>query len=141
MDLIAIANTILSQATHRLEVSAQNISNIQTPGYKSRALFSTYVDGGEGSRLHAWEANEPEIGIDFSEGKLQHTGAALDLSVLGKGFFVLQSQNGPVYTPTVQLRRDEDGRLLTPEGFPLQTRGGDAVVGTGDFAVANDGTV
>ena len=135
MQIAEIAAQILSRAEQRAEVAAQNITNASTPGYRRRVSFSEMVAGRQGEQRVATAA-------DFTAGQLSQTGAATDLAIAGEGFFVVRSDDAILYTRQGQFRRDEDGRLVTPQGLALQSAdGGDIQVGDAPFEVAADGIV
>lgn len=100
-------------ASNRLQVSANNTSNLQTPGFKkSRAVITDVAQGG--SLL---------AGVNRSNtpGSLIPTGNSLDLAIEGKGFFqVNQNGGGTAFTRAGSLRIDSDGRLVNGTGNPLQ---------------------
>jgi len=137
--LLEIGASILSQATRRAEVSAQNISNMTTVGYKRRVSFESFIGAVE---LNTPQLPEQSIGTDFSEGKQIETGSPLDLAITGNGFFTVATADGVLYTRQGQLQRDRDGRLLTAPGLALQAEaGGDLVLRDGPFQVTSEGVV
>lgn len=124
------ATDVISRAMHRVDIAAQNLSNVATAGYKRRVDFGQALA-------------DARTAIDFSPGKVSITGAPTDLAILGQGFFAVASQSGAFYTRGGQFQRDGDGRLVTPDGFALQDAdGGDLILkGAGPFKVMADGTV
>lgn len=137
--LLEIGANILSQAGRRAEVSAQNISNITTPGYKRRINFDKLI--GSTDPLTPQIASQ-STSVDFSAGKQIETGNPHDLAISGNGFFTVRSDEGLLYTRQGQFSRDADGHLITAQGFTLQTEGGaDLVVRSGPFEVTADGVV
>lgn len=80
--------------------------------------------------------------VDFSSGKEINTGNPYDLAILGDGFFSVRSGDRILYTRQGQFQRDNEGRLVLPQGFALQTQsGGDLVLKSQDVKVLADGTV
>jgi len=142
VQLVDIAGRILSQATQRVEIHAQNISNGTTSGYKRRIAFERFealVGGGGGS---SFPLSTIESTPDFLSGKLIETGNPLDLAIVGDGFFSMRGPEGLVLTRQGQFQRDSAGRLVTPGGLALQADGGgDLIVPPGAFTVARDGLV
>lgn len=134
-DMIDIAAVMLSRAERRAEISAQNISNMATPGYKRRVSFASVMT-----------ASQKDIATtsatDFSAGKEMETGNPYDLAITGAGFFTLRAADGVVYSRQGQFRRDANGRIVDALGHSLQTQdGGDLVVRGEDFEVLSDGVV
>lgn len=143
MEVIEGASAILSQAERRLEIAAQNISNVSTPGYRSRAAFSEFLaQAGAGAGAPAAGTVRLSVVTKFDAGTISETGNPLDLAIAGSGFFVVGSPEGPVYTRHGQFSRNEDGELVTAQGWPLQAEGGGSiVVSQADFEVSRDGVV
>lgn len=134
-DLIDIAAVVLAQAERRLEVASQNIANMSTPGYKRRIAFSSIATAKNGPE-------DAPPAVDFSPGKAINTQNPYDLAILGKGFFEVQSDEGVFYTRQGQFQLDNQGRLVTPQGYVLQSQdGGDLVLQGGTLQVQSDGTV
>ena len=133
--LVDIASAILSAAGQRLEVSAQNIANAATPGYRRAVSFSDVI--GQDTA-----AAGPGYWVDFSHGKEVGTGNPYDLAISSDGFFTVRSPDGLLYTRAGQFQRDGQGHLVTPEGYVLQAdNGGDLELSGHTFQVQADGTV
>ena len=137
--IIDTASSILALAEHRVTVSAQNLANISTGGYKRRVDFARILAIGQS----ATEPTPNEAGVtDFSAGKPVDTGNPYDLALTGPGFFVVRGGDALFYTREGQFRRDEEGRLLTAQGLILQAQGGgDLVLRQTALDLAADGTV
>lgn len=139
-DLMATARVLMAQETRRVEASAHNIANASTPGFKSEVAFQELLpDIGLGG-------SEPAVPIrlatDFRAGKLVHTGNPYDLSIEGDGFFAVGSPDGTAYTRAGAFHRDDSGRLVTTQGWPVQSDGGgDITLSGGAWSVEGDGTV
>ncbi|MBN9477108.1 MAG: hypothetical protein ABS43_17640 [Bordetella sp. SCN 67-23] len=140
--LIDMASGIFSRESRALETAAQNIANLSTPGYKRAVHFSTFL--GPGSVNSARQPATP-VGAnatDFSPGKLVPSSSATHLAISGSGFFQLQTDAGPAYTRSGSFQIDERGRLISPQGWPVQAAGGgDVVIQDPNWKLAPDGTV
>ncbi len=132
------SHTLLQQAT-----VAQNLANVNTPGYRSAInTFRAIPLNGEGLNTRTMVVDST-AGADFSSGVLQQTGRSLDVAVQGEGWLVVQLEDGSeAYTRNGSLQ-------ITPAGL-LQTHGGLNVVGdAGELAIppnseiniARDGTI
>ncbi|MBI4576434.1 MAG: flagellar basal-body rod protein FlgG [Planctomycetes bacterium] len=118
-----------------IDVLANNIANVNTPGYKrSRVTFEdlfyqqlrevgatatpnsrlpTGVQVGVGAQLVA-------VGKTFQQGSLVPTDIETDIAIDGKGFFQVETFDGRRgFTRDGSFRIDEQGRLVTSDGFPL----------------------
>jgi flagellar basal-body rod protein FlgF len=152
--IIEAAGAILSRATQQVEVSAQNLSNVTTPGYKALRWTPPFsaLDGTDaaGQDKHSGKskdasaragAEQYDEAVDFTPGKLRNTGNPYDLAISGTGFFVVRSDDGTFYTRDGQFTRSDDGRLLTNGGLALQSSSGDVTLTNGSPQVLADGTI
>ena len=111
-----------------LEMLANNVANSATAGFKSdREFYSLYTSAqaleAQQDGLHPSAATLPVIEgrwTDFSQGTLTPTGNPLDLGLYGRGFFVVQSPSGPLYTRNGNFQISKDGALVTTEGYPVR---------------------
>jgi len=119
----------------RQENIAQNISNIQTPGFKQTFLATTAAERGDvvnnrnpiGSLAMRVEVLESTI--QLTQGPLQPTDNSLDFAIQGAGFFTVQGANGEIlHTRDGRFTIDEEGRLTTKEGFPVVVTNGEGVL-------------
>ena len=138
-DLIQTAAAILSQSERRLEVSAQNVANISTPGYKRRVSFADLLPlSSAGDQISASELS----GADLSAGSISLSDNPLDLALLSDGWFVVRAADTLQYTRQGQFERDQEGHLITTQGFVLQSAGGgDLQLHDGTVEIMADGTV
>jgi flagellar basal-body rod protein FlgG len=134
--LVEIASSILSGASRSAEVSAQNISNMTTAGYKRRLEFAQVLEAA---------GNVPDASassVDFTSGKLLDTGSPYDLALAGEGFFVVRTRAEAVaYTRDGQFTRDPEGRLVDGRGSALQADGRDLILKGARVEILADGVV
>ena len=115
----------LGTASAAISVIGDNIANVSTPGFKERrAEFSDalgraistsggFAQTGSGSRV----ANVSQI---FSQGGLESTSRETDLAIEGQGFFILDDDQGRVYSRAGQFSFDNLGNLVDPFGRHVQ---------------------
>lgn len=124
----------LNAASANLSVTANNIANANTYGFKgSRSEFAEiYTAGneslatnvsGSGVRLSA-------VKEDFSQGNIEFTNNALDLAIGGEGFFTLSLEGSRAYSRAGNFTVDREGFVVNPQGGKLQ---GFPYVGNGAF--------
>lgn len=132
----AISSSVsgLNAQSTSLSVISDNISNINTTGYKgTQTNFSTLVTSAVSSI--SYSSGGVNAGtrqqID-SQGLIQGTGVVTDLAVSGKGLFVVNTQpdgSGDfLYTRSGAFRRDSRGNFVNGAGFflfawPLDSQG------------------
>jgi flagellar hook protein FlgE len=124
MSSFSIALSGLTASSSDLDITANNIANADTVGFKSsRAEFAdVYAAGavnlntsvtGEGVRL-ASSAQQ------FTQGNISTSSSNLDLAISGDGFFTLKSPNGVVYSRNGQFAEDSNGNVVSSTGQALQ---------------------
>lgn len=138
--------TAMSGAKHILEQQAtnsHNLANATTTGFRAQLdSFRAVPVISEGLPTRAFVV-DATVGTDFSTGSLQNTGRDLDVALQGKGWLVVQAEDG-----SEKLTRH--GSLKVNENGVLQTQNGLSVLGDGGpitippevtIAIAIDGTI
>jgi flagellar basal-body rod protein FlgF len=128
-----------------LEVIANNIANLSTPGFKAeKMMFQEYLmkskDGGDPSSYVVSQGHAR----DMTQGPLTHTSNPLDVALNGPGFMTVTTPSGDQYTRSGHLQIDNQGELVTWAGFIVQGEGGAPIVipaGAGSITIGTDGTV
>jgi len=112
-----------------LSIIGDNIANVNTIGYKiSRPTFADVMASslaGAGRNQIGQGARMVSVDVQFTQGSFQTTTNPTDLSIDGKGFFILKDANGVYYTRAGQFNIDKSGDLVNPEGLQVQGYGVD----------------
>ena len=88
-----------------LDTVSNNVSNMNTPGFRGSDTFFENVDGGRGTRVSG-------EGLRTSAGDMRQTGTPTDLAIDGNGFFILRDDSGNLYyTRAGQFRFNDQGML------------------------------
>ncbi|WP_313460104.1 flagellar hook protein FlgE [Stenotrophomonas sp.] len=114
----------INAANADLNVTANNIANVNTTGFKeSRSefadLFSATSYGlsknavGSGVRLS-------NVAQQFSQGNNEQTGRSLDMAISGEGFFTMSMNGARVYSRAGNFQTDQAGYVINPQGARLQ---------------------
>ncbi len=100
----------------RLATATNNLANANTPGFKSHMvkLVNTTQKGKEGRVVHFVSANKSLRNV--SDGSYRQTGNALDVSLSGNGFFMVQTSKGNKLTRNGQFALNNAGELITANG-------------------------
>ena len=135
------AMTAASRSMQSLQVRANNLANVNTPGFRAdlERANATQVEGyGYDSRyLAVVEGN----GVNMAPGVMMATGRDLDVAIRGNGMLVVQDGNGEAYTRQGSLQLDAEGRL-TLGGRAVLGEGGPVVLPEFDsLTIGNDGTI
>jgi flagellar hook protein FlgE len=135
-----IALSGLNAAQKDLDVSSNNIANVNTIGFKeSRAEF---VDVYAASLLASGKTKvgdgvlTADVAQQFSQGSIQFTNNALDLAITGNGFFATVPELGSLetsYTRAGQFKLNADNFVVNSQGgnllgFPVNPDGSSASV-------------
>src|SRR4249919_1615180 len=89
-----------------LNTVSNNVSNMNTPGFRSSDTFLSNVNGGLGSRVAGQ-------GLRMQAGNFNPTGNPTDVAIDGNGFFVLSDDNGNLYyTRAGQFTFNDAGFLI-----------------------------
>jgi len=135
-----IALSGLNAAQKDLDVSSNNIANVNTVGFKeSRAEF---VDVYASSLLAAGKTKvgdgvlTSDVAQQFSQGSIQFTNNALDLAITGNGFFATVPEIDSLersYTRAGQFKLNADNFVVNSAGghllgFPVNSDGSSSSV-------------
>ena len=127
MGVIHTALSALSSYDLMLQVTANNLANLNTPGFKSQSLhfLDTFyqtlqaptvpIGGGQGGK------NPIQVGMGVSfgaiitrlaQGTFAPTGMPTDMAIIGNGFFTVSKNGQVLYTRDGAFRIDADGNLV-----------------------------
>ncbi|HZJ83092.1 MAG TPA: flagellar hook-basal body protein, partial [Clostridia bacterium] len=137
----------------KLDTIANNLSNVNTRGYKKDDVVSrSFKDelllrtggGAKGAKAigplnHGVYAQQ--VATFFQDGVLQHTGQSGDLALQGDGFFTILTDSGPMYTRDGSFKVNQEGVLVTSGGQVVSGEYGPIVVGQEDFVIDEQGNV
>lgn len=119
-----IALSGLNAAQTDLAVTANNIANASTAGFKgSRVEFAdVYAVSFEGVGSTATGNGVAVTGVsqNFSQGNVDFTERNLDLAVSGQGFYVLSDSTGQSFSRAGAFHIDRDGLIVNQGGQKLQ---------------------
>ncbi len=133
----------------RLDILANNLSNINTVGFKQDSLiFKVPYQGSEqkgdsnlGPSL-ILNPTQPNATItDFSPGRLRYTQNVLDLALDGNGFFCIETPEGRCYTRKGNFTLNQEGVLVTKDGYPVLGESGEIKINGYDISIDEGGEV
>jgi flagellar basal body rod protein FlgG len=142
--------TALSANIAREAVTADNIANVNTPGFKEsrtgQSAFELELASSAGGLLGPLGTATAATGpvLDRTDGALEPTGNPTDLAIQGDGLFVVQTATGIAYTRAGDFVIDVNGRLTTQAGEPVLGVDGQPIIapaGATSLIVGPDGSV
>ncbi|MCG2840079.1 flagellar basal body rod protein FlgF [Sandaracinobacter sp. RS1-74] len=144
--LIYTALTGLQRAQEAQGVTANNLANLQTPGFRREmaALSGGWLVGqGAAGTARVQSGGEAPADVQ-SQGRVEATARPLDIAIDGNAWLTVGDAAGnPALTRRGDLRVDSGGRLLTGDGLPVMGEDGPVQLPS-DFSslrIANDGAL
>lgn len=96
------------------EVTANNLANINTPGFKgSNLFFKLYNQNIDGVTT---QTAVPMQLPNLSQGELELTGNTFDVAITGEGFFMVESDGRQLLTRDGRFGMSTDGYLINNDG-------------------------
>ncbi|MEW6522484.1 MAG: flagellar basal-body rod protein FlgF [Bacillota bacterium] len=145
------ASGMIGEAS-RLDIIANNLANVNTPGFRrDAALYRSFPD--LLISLRDSSAMTVPIGaiatgayLDATfpvpaSGPLQRTGNALDVALLGDVYLAVDTPAGERYTRHGGLKLGSSGMLVTASGHPVLGTTGPIQVTSADVEIEPDGAV
>jgi flagellar basal-body rod protein FlgG len=137
MQALQTAATGMAAQELNVQVISNNIANLRTTGFKKQTAAFQDLIYQHIRRVGAQSSDQGTIlpvGIDIgggvktvgtpramTQGTLSQTGNDLDLAVTGEGFFKILMPDGTYqYTRDGTFQMDNQGRIVTAEGNPVQ---------------------
>lgn len=114
---------------NNLDIIANNVANVNTPGYRAQnLLFAEHIAdprGGDDEMSMVYDKAEYK---NTQPGPVRLTGNPLDVSVEGPGFLGVVGQDGKVYYSRAgNFMLNADGGLMTQSGHPVADAGGSPI--------------
>jgi len=140
----------------RQELIANNLANVNTPGFKTQRAFATLLrksmgagaaqmgeTAGVATSKPQGEDEQKTVGIytSFEQGRIEYTHRNLDLAIDGEGFFVVDTPFGERFTRSGSFTLTEVGLLATYGGNLVMGSGGPIAVQGEEVEVTPDGGV
>jgi len=126
---IYIGLSRLSALQTNMSLIANNIANVNTPGYKAnKIVFSEYLDKPKGMK------DQMSMVLDYGNyrvadnGAIKLTGNPLDVALEGPGYLQVQTQEGQnFYTRAGNFSLNADRELITQQGYKVLDTGGSTI--------------
>ncbi len=118
---LMVALTRQMTLRRELSITANNLANMTTAGFKVEKLLLAPKEGATASHTDGPNkinfVQDWGVARDFSDGRIEITGRPLDVALVGKGFFAVETPDGERYTRDGRFTVDETGSLSTSDGM------------------------
>jgi flagellar basal-body rod protein FlgF len=132
--------------SQRLDTIANNIANVNTPGFKKdKQVFQEYLTANEKppsviqvprvpasiESFYDMQGGDKSFVdskgtfTDYTQGSVKPTGNKMDLAIEGRGFFEVATPQGIRLSRAGNFTLDGDGKLVTKDGFPVLRSSGE----------------
>ena len=135
---------------HKLEITANNIANVNTTGFKAGSLLvrSEAVEP-ESNKNHVendrpWKMAYDWSGLrDYRQGGLKTTSSPLDIAISGDGFLTINTPGGPRYSRGGSFSLNDQGEVVDANGNQLQGDGSAISIPNNakEINIGSDGTL
>jgi flagellar basal body rod protein FlgG len=128
------------------DIIAHNLANVSTAGYKRRcSVFTETLKAQQAGAEQTEGAVTSEAAFDFSQGHIVETGRPLDFALFGKGFFVIETPEGPLYTRNGTFHINQNSQIVNSDGKIVAGQAGPITVpttiGPSQLNVTGDGSI
>ena len=146
-DIAGQIGASIDSLTREFELITNNMANINSTGYKrncnyfSRVLQSQISGADEDVSFDVGLSSA----IDFSQADISYTGRTLDVALAGKGFFVIETPDGPLYTRNGVFEANQNGQIVNLSGNIVAGQNGainiPREVAISDVHISSDGSI
>lgn len=147
-DIPAQVSSSINALTEEFNIITHNLANVSTVGYKRRcSMFSKSLSMAQqvGNKTEPSGEIDLDSVFDFSQGNTIQTGRPLDFALYGKGFFVIETPDGPFYTRNGMLHINQNGQIADSQGRLVAGQAGPITIPTGvgpsQLSVSSDGSI
>ncbi|MBZ9660251.1 flagellar basal-body rod protein FlgF [Mesorhizobium sp. ESP-6-4] len=107
----------------RLDTIADNVANASTIGFRATGVKFEDVVSGTGPKSVSF-ASSGKTYLSGAHGALTETGNPFDFAVQGDAWFAIETPAGTVMTRDGRFSMNENGELMSIEGYPVLDGGG-----------------
>lgn len=141
---VLMASAGMKAQMEALDVLANNLANLNTPGFKEqKSFFSVLQDSinGTGPDGDAAGLEQGGSALNQQDGVLAPTHRDLDIALSGEGLLVVQTPQGVRYTRNGSLSINARSELATAGGMAIEGESGPITIGPGKIHITERGDV
>lgn len=130
----------------QLDVIANNLANVNTPGFKRDNISFESVLAASNAQGTEVSEDSPRLikekySIDYSSGQVKVTDNTFDIALDGDGFFAVNTPQGKAYTRQGNFKLDAKSRLVTADGYEVLGNGAPIVINGGSVSFDAKGKI
>ncbi len=132
-ELRAQVSSSINTLMREFNIITHNLANVSTVGYKRRCnAFSKSLKAQEAlAGTDSPGTVALNATFDFSQGSIVETARPLDFALYGKGVFVIETPQGPLYTRNGTFRTNQNGQIVDSQGRSVAGEAGPIMIPTG----------
>ncbi len=109
----------------KMALISNNVANINSPGYRAQnAVFKEFISNPPRMKEDVSFVYDIAQYQDTAPGPIKNTGNALDVALVGPGYFGVRAQDGVQYTRAGNFAINAKGELITAQGNQVADQGG-----------------
>lgn len=116
----------------QMDITANNLANMSTAGFKVEKILLRRHEGAPASHQDGPAkisfVEDWGVARNFSDGRIEDTGRPLDVAVVGRGFFAIETPDGEHYTRDGRFSIDNTGTLVASDGMTVLDKAGGPIV-------------
>ena len=146
-EIMPQVSSSINALMREFEVITHNLANVSTVGYKRRcnAFLKSLEAQKAGAETYSPGNIELKSALDFSQGNVAETGRPLDFALFGKGFFVIETPKGPLYTRNGVFHKNQNGQIIDSQGRIVAGEAGPITIPSdvviSQMSVSSDGNI
>ena len=140
-----VALTRQSGLLKELQITANNIANTSTSGYRAEGVV--FAEMIEATKSEDGSVSMTDARVRFTSelpGTVTSTGGTFDVAIQGSGFFQVETPNGIRLTRNGAFTPDANNELVTMDGYPVLDSGGGPIFippDSSSISISSDGTI
>ncbi len=140
LDAITSTQIAMLQDQLKLQSISQNVSNMQTPGYKRQLIDNSTFD--EHIQAHMSSVGQNmQLSTQHIQGAVVQSRIPTELALSGDGYFEVQTDEGLFYTRRGDFHINQHGELVTVNGARLLGKSGVLNLEDNAFTIDHKGGV
>ncbi len=140
LDALTATQLAMNMDQLKMQSISQNISNMNTPGFKKQLLetpsFAEILEPGMGAMIQ--KINPEQL---KSQGTFTQTNNSKDIAIGGTGYFQVQSEQGLFYTRRGDFQINSQGELSTATGELVLGKSGAIKIDDNEFIINAQGEI